>query len=103
MKDFGLEVYFSHWEFNARHHMTASDMESMRLDQLLAFASNEDRVAFEQGWLGYTETWGAPDLRQAIADTYDGLEAENILCHAGAEEGIYAAMRVLLGEGDHAA
>ena len=24
------------------------------------------------------------------------------MCHAGAEEGIYAAMRVLLGEGDHA-
>ena len=34
---------------------------------------------------GYTETFGAPDLREAIASTYANREAPEILCFAGAE------------------
>lgn len=102
MRDFALEVFFSEWEFAAKFHMTASDAESMTTDALLALASDDDRRAFETGWLGYTETWGAPDLRAAIVDTYHILSPDNILCHAGAEEAVYAAMRTLLGPDDHA-
>ena len=102
MRHFELEKFFSRWEFTARHHMTASDIESLRVSDLLAMAAPEDREAFENLWLGYTETWGAPDLRQEIANTYDELEPEHVLCLAGAGEGIYAAMRVLLGKHDHA-
>jgi aspartate/methionine/tyrosine aminotransferase len=102
VRDFELEVYFSKWEFAAEHHMTASDAQSMTLTELLGMASDEDRDAFESLWLGYTETQGAPDLRQAIADTYDELQAEHIQCFAGAEEGVYIAMKVLLDAGDHA-
>lgn len=92
----------SRWEFSARYNMTASDAESMTLAELLSYAEPADKAAFEALWLGYTETYGAPDLRQAIADTYEGLAAEDVLCFAGAEEGIYTAMRVLLGADDHA-
>lgn len=102
MRHFELEKFFSRWEFTARFHMTASDMESLRLGELLAMADDEDRESFEQLWLGYTETWGAPDLRQQIAETYDEICPEQVLCLAGAGEGIYAAMRVLLGKKDHA-
>lgn len=102
MRDFALEVHFSRWEFNARHHMTASDMESMTLGELTQMAGPAAREQLDSLWLGYTETWGAPDLREAIAATYDGLSASNILCFAGAEEGIYAAMRVMLTPNDHA-
>ena len=101
-RDFALEIHFARWEFRAKYHMTASDAESLTLAELLAHASDEDRAAFEEAWLGYSETFGAPDLRAAIAATYDTAEAEDILCFAGAEEGIYAAMRVLLGPDDHA-
>lgn len=101
-REFALEVHMSRWEFAARYNMTASDAESMTLGELLALAEPADRDAFESLWLGYTETYGAPDLRQAIAETYDGLSAEDVLCFAGAEEGIYVAMRVLLGPEDHA-
>ncbi len=101
-RDFALEVHFARWEFRAKYHMTASDAESLTLAELLAHAGDEDRAAFERAWLGYSETFGAPDLRAAIAATYDTAEAEDILCFAGAEEGIYAAMRVLLGPDDHA-
>ena len=102
MRDFQLEVYFSQWEFTAQYHMTASDMQSMSLKELLSLAIDEEREQFDNLWLGYTETWGAPVLRERIAETYEQLQAENILCFAGAEEGIYTAMRVLLNRQDHA-
>jgi len=101
MRHFELERYFSKWEFTADHHMTASDMESLSLAELRNMAGEDDRASFDDLWLGYTETWGAPDLREAIAQTYEQIQAGNILCMAGAGEGIYAAMRVLLEKDDH--
>jgi aspartate/methionine/tyrosine aminotransferase len=102
LPDFRLESHFSQWEFAARFNLTASDAESLGLGELLALASPQDRAAFEEMGLGYTQTFGAPDLRAAIASTYDRRKADEILCFAGAEEGLYVAMQVLLGPGDHA-
>ncbi len=102
MRNFELETWFSQWEFTARYHMTASDIESMSISDLLSMGSEKDREEFEKLSLGYTETYGLPELREAIADTYDSADPEDILCFAGAEEGIYIAMRVLLGRNDHA-
>jgi aspartate/methionine/tyrosine aminotransferase len=101
-RDFALEVHFSKWEFRARYHMTASVIESQTQAELLELAEPEDREAFESCWLGYSETWGDPELREAIAATYETAGPNDVLCFAGAEEGIYAAMRVLLGPEDHA-
>ena len=101
-RDFALEVHFSKWEFRARYHMTASDAESLSLAALLELAEEADRRGYLEARLGYSEVAGAPDLRAAIADTYETAAVEDILCFAGAEEGIYAAMRVLLGPDDHA-
>ncbi|MCG8639471.1 MAG: aminotransferase class I/II-fold pyridoxal phosphate-dependent enzyme [Desulfobacterales bacterium] len=102
MRNFELEVHFSKWEFAARYHMTASDVESISLKELTAMASPKDRQGFENQWLGYTHTWGAPELRHEIAGTYRTMTDENILCFSGAEEGIYTSMRVLLDKTDHA-
>ena len=101
IRDFELERYFSKWEFTARYHLTASDIESMSISELLALASDEDRAAFNGQWLGYTETYGHPELREEIARTYETLNPDEVLCFAGAEEGIYTAMRVLLDKDDH--
>ena len=54
MRDFVLETFMSKWEFTAKYNMTASDAESMRLPDLLAMASDEDREDFETLSLGYT-------------------------------------------------
>ncbi|MGJ7040095.1 aspartate/methionine/tyrosine aminotransferase [Shinella sp. BE166] len=102
LPDFRLETHFSRWEFKARHHMTASDAETMTMSDLLALAGPEDRDAWERVSLGYTETWGAPALRDTIATTYDTLSGADILTFAGAEEGLYCAMLALLSPGDHA-
>ncbi len=101
LEPFRLEVYFSRWEFKARYHMCASDMQSMSLSELLAMADDHDRKAWDALHLGYTETRGLPGLREAIASTCDGLTTSEVLCFAGAEEGLYAAMHALLGPDDH--
>ncbi|MBE0496862.1 MAG: aminotransferase class I/II-fold pyridoxal phosphate-dependent enzyme [Campylobacterales bacterium] len=102
MRPFALEVFFSRWEFEATHHLTASDVESMSVHALLSLASPQERTAFEHTPLSYTQPWGDPHLCQAIAQTYDTLTQEHILCFAGAQEGIYTAMRTLLTKDDHA-
>ena len=102
LPDFKLETHFSKWEFKARYHMTASDAESMSLSDLLSMATPREREEFDGLWLGYTETFGAPDLRETIASTYRNRDAEEILCFAGASEGIFAANTVLLDKDSHA-
>lgn len=102
MRDFALEVYFSKWEFVAKYNMAGSDAENISLKELLAMAAPDDCAAFESLSLGYTETFGAPSLREEIAKTYDTVSPEHLLCFAGAEEAIYTAMQVLLEPEDHA-
>ena len=102
MRDFGLEVFFSEWEFKARHHMAASDIESLSQAALLSYASSDDRARFDGLWLGYTQTYGLPALRAEIARTYDSVSDDQVLCLAGAGEGLYIVARVLLDAQDHA-
>jgi aspartate/methionine/tyrosine aminotransferase len=99
---FALEVFFSKWEFTARYHLCASDMQSMTLSELLAMADATDRSAWDRLYLGYTETWGSPALRETIAATYDTITPGQVLSFVGAQEGIFAAMHALLGPDDHA-
>ena len=68
--------------------------------ELLALADDETRALWEELTLGYTETAGHPLLRAEIAALYPGLEAEDVLTFAGAQEALFAlAMNVLLGPG----
>ncbi|MEU2630016.1 pyridoxal phosphate-dependent aminotransferase [Kitasatospora sp. NPDC007106] len=102
LPDFRLETYFSRWEFTARHHLTASDAQTMTMAELLGLADADDRRAWEELALGYTETFGDPGLREAIAGMYETVGADDVVCFAGAEEGLYIAMQALLDRGDHA-
>ncbi len=102
LPEFRLETHFARWEFAAEYHLTASDAEAMSLADLLSMATESQREAFQNLWLGYTETWGAPDLREAIANTYDDIEPSEVLCFAGASEGIFATNAVLMDPGAHA-
>jgi aspartate/methionine/tyrosine aminotransferase len=102
LPEFRLETHFSRWEFKARYHMTASDAQSMSLRELMAMATAEEREGFDELWLGYTETFGAPDLLDEIAQLYTNSDSGNILCFAGASEGIFAANKILLDSDSHA-
>ena len=102
LPEFRLETHFAMWEFKARYHMTASDAESLSIRDLLAMATTDEREEFENLWLGYTETFGAPDLREVIAEMYADRNSDEVLCFAGASEGIFAANRVILDRHSHA-
>jgi hypothetical protein len=102
LPEFRLEAYFGIWEFNARHHLTASDAETLAQADLLAMAGDEDRAGWKNLRLGYIPSEGTPELREAIARTYDSIAPEDVLCFAGAEEGLYCAFHALLAPADHA-
>lgn len=102
LPEFRLETYLGRWEFAARHHMTASDAQTLTVRELLAMGGDAALDALLDTPLSYTEPYGAPDLRAAIATTYDACAAEDVLCFAGAEEGVYCLYRTLLSPDDHA-
>ena len=101
LPEFRLESYFSRWEFAARHHLTASDAATLTVGELLALGDDHDRAAFEALPLGYTPTWGTPELRVAVASTYETLEPDDVLAFAGAEEALYWVLQLFAGPGDH--
>ncbi len=102
MRDFALEVYFSRHRAAAQHQLAASESETHRVDELLHAADGEDRGRWDELRLDYTDPKGAIWLRETIARGYDSVGADGVLCCAGAQEGIAAAMRALLGRDDHA-
>lgn len=102
LPDFKLETFFSKWEFKAKYHMCASDMESMTLQDLLNLGTEQDKEDWNQLNFKYIETYGSPKLRSAVANSYSKLSSENILAFAGAEEGLYVAMHCILKKDDHA-
>lgn len=100
INNFKLECYFGLYEFTAPYLLTQSDCESMTTKELLAMEPGS-----EEGYLnlklGYTETWGDPELRELIAGLYKNMKAEDVLVFHGAQEAIFGYMNVMLEEGDH--
>ncbi len=102
LADFKLERYFARHEFSARYLLCASDVESLRMDELLAMAAEEERALWDTLALGYTESAGHPLLRAEIAGLYDDIAPEQVLVFSGAEEAVFVLVSALLGPGDHA-
>ena len=102
LRTFRLEEYLGEWEFKVRHHLTASDAESITIEELLALGTDADREGFMKLPLSYIETWGTPELRAAVAGTYERVDADHVLAFAGAEEALFWTMQELVGPGDHA-
>ncbi|MCU0522634.1 MAG: aminotransferase class I/II-fold pyridoxal phosphate-dependent enzyme, partial [Anaerolineae bacterium] len=97
---FRLERYFAQYEFSVDHVLCASDCESMMISELLALEPGAgDR--FQNLWLGYTESAGAPSLREAIAMIYASTDPSEVLVQSGAEEAIFLFMHAALDAGDH--
>jgi aspartate/methionine/tyrosine aminotransferase len=95
-------VYLGEWEFAARHHLTASDAQTLTIGELLELGSDSEREDFERAPLTYSPTWGSPALLDAIAATYDEVASEHVLTFAGAEEAMFWAIQELAGAGEHA-
>jgi aspartate/methionine/tyrosine aminotransferase len=100
LEPFRLERYFAQHEFSASHLMCSSDCESMELGELLDLEPDA-RDRFSSLWLGYTDSLGNCELRQAITTLYELVSPDQILVHAGAEEAIFNFMNVVIDPGDH--
>lgn len=99
---FKLEEYLTKYEFSSPYLLCCSDAESFSIQELLAMANPSDRKLWDDLRLNYTEPYGMSQLRaQIAASLYPGLEPANILCFAGAEEGIFACLHVLCEPENH--
>ena len=75
----------------------------MALAELLELADDDDRERDGRPCRSATPRPTAdPRCARRSPPTYDSLAAEDVMCFAGAEEGLYLAMQVLLDPGDHA-
>jgi aspartate/methionine/tyrosine aminotransferase len=97
---FKLERYFARYEFNVKYLLCSSDCESLSVGDLLAFEPDAEE-GLRRHWLGYSESTGAPSLRQEISRIYTGIQPEQVLVHSGAEEVIFLFMHAALQPGDH--
>jgi len=101
LRPFALERWFARHEFRARWLLGSSDPESMRVADLLALEPGaEERL--RETWLGYTESAGSPELREAIAAQHEVATAEDVVVFTGSEEPIFAYLHSALRPGDHA-
>ena len=102
LPEFRLERYFARYEFEVPYLLSSSDMETHRLDELLALADEEGLGLWENLSLGYTESQGHPLLRAEISSLYETVSPDQVLVFSGAEEAIFAAVNVVLEPGDRA-
>ena len=102
LRTFRLEEFLGTWELSVRYHLTASDAQSLTVEELLAMGSDAEREGFLKLPLTYLDSWGSENLRQAVAGTYEHMDAAHVLAFTGAEEALFLVMQELVGPGDHA-
>ncbi|MEM6338315.1 MAG: aminotransferase class I/II-fold pyridoxal phosphate-dependent enzyme [Pseudomonadota bacterium] len=103
INEFKLEEYLAKYEFSAPYLLCCSDAESWSMHEIISMASENDFKLWNDLKLNYTEDQGLPELREIIAKLdFPNLDKNNILCFAGAEEGIFCALSAVLSKDDHA-
>jgi aspartate/methionine/tyrosine aminotransferase len=102
MTDTEITDFITRWHASIRHDLAASESETIALSDLLAMAEAEDAARWQGLRLGYGDPRGAAWLREAVADTYQTIAADDVVCFAGAQEALGCVLRALLRPGDHA-
>ena len=97
-----LERFFAEHGARAQHLLCTSDVEPYRLEELLAQADGETLELWRGLTLGYTDPRGHPLLRAELAGLYSGLEPDDVMTFAGADEAIFLTLNATLRPGDHA-
>jgi aspartate/methionine/tyrosine aminotransferase len=100
IKPFRIEQYFGKYEFTAKYLLSSSDAESRTIQELLDLEPGAQQRLLEH-WCCYTESQGAPWVREVIAGIYKGINSEDVLALSAAEEGIFVLYHALVGPGDH--
>jgi len=88
-------------EFSARYLLSSSDAESVTIEEILSLEPGA-HDAFLKHWCGYTESPGAPWLREVLAAIYKTIHADQLVVVSAAEEAIFLFYHALLTPQDHA-
>jgi aspartate/methionine/tyrosine aminotransferase len=98
---FRIEEYMGKYEFSAKYLLSSSDAESQTIEEVLSLEPDA-HDAFMKHWCGYTESPGAPWLREALATIYRKIHPDDVVVMSSAEEAIFLFWHTLLAPGDHA-
>lgn len=98
---FRIEEFMGQHEFRAKYLLSCSDAESQTIEELLALEPGA-HDAFLKHWCGYTESPGAPWLREVLATIYKQIHPDQLVVVSAAEEAIFLFYHALLTPNDHA-
>ena len=101
VRPFRIERYYARYEFTTRYMLSSSDCQSRTIGSLLELEPDAHARLLDT-WCGYTESPGAPELREAIAGLYECIDPDEVIVISCAEEGIFLLHHALLGPSDHA-
>jgi aspartate/methionine/tyrosine aminotransferase len=96
---FVMERWMSMFEQDVTYNLSESGVHPIRLDELLADDPNTIQQLLSTE-LNYPHVNGIPELRQNIANMYDGATPDNVLVTVGAAEANYISTRTLLSPGE---
>jgi hypothetical protein len=90
LPNFALEVYLGQYEISLRHHLTASDAQTLTISELLAFGGDDSRDAFDSLALGYISTWGTSgwiaSRDRSVLHHLERAKHYTSICNAGPSE-----------------
>jgi aspartate/methionine/tyrosine aminotransferase len=98
---FRIEEYMGRYEFKAKYLLSSSDAESQTIEELLSLEPGA-HDAFLKHWCGYTESPGAPWLREVLAAIYKKIYPDQLIVVSAAQEAIFLFYHALLTSKDHA-
>ena len=96
-----LEEQMAEWKRHTNMTMHESDVQPMRMSEVLALADDELRSDWENLTLKYTETPGGTKLRTEVSKLYRGVDPSQVVIFAGADEAIWVFFTAMLKPGDH--
>jgi len=96
LQTFVMERVQSVWENKVEINLAESGVSPLKLGELTEGASIDD------AYLGYPQTNGTEELREAISDIYAGSDGDNIVVMSGTAEANYIAALSVLEPGDEA-
>jgi aspartate/methionine/tyrosine aminotransferase len=97
-ESFELERLQSIWENRVAWNVAESGVHPLRVEEVAE--TDAERAALLSLHLGYSQTNGTPELRSAIAATYDDAAVENIQVTSGGSEANLLALLHLVQPGD---
>jgi aspartate/methionine/tyrosine aminotransferase len=88
-----LEDWFDTYQYEIEYDVGESAVKYLRFDEL--------KIDLDTLPLRYGYHMGRPDLRQLVAQQYQGLDADQVMVTSGASEANFAVVAALVEPGDH--